>query len=708
MKIFSQRKLLRKLNVQHALLSFVFMLISCSSHQADVANEVMLFDFQGEFDQKQVSVQDGTYQIIDIDGQKKMKVNSGFTIKEPGVKLLRTEKNYFDLSGYYQIKADVSNLSDKGIQVELFVGNDPDDLIRWFCSDYVDLKPGESKTISVDLAWTPWAHDPQLDIRGLRGIPGKIKTDLSAIDEFTFSTRYASSPSCFTVDNVRAIGRLEMRDTTGFFPFIDEFGQYKHRDWKDKVHSLDELVELEAKEQADLSKNPGPQDRSQYGGWSKGPQLKATGFFRTEKYHGKWWLVDPDGYLFWTAGLNCVTSNSYTGVQAREKYFEKLPPKEGYYKYFYEKSSWASHGFYKDKVPYDAFSFYKLNLYKKYGKEWLDKFREKAHKRIRSWGMNTIGFMSDFGAALQQKTPYVGSIWIQDTPKIDASKGYWGKFHDVFDPEFRKIVKRSVGFQKTGAGDPWCIGYFIDNELSWGLVGSLSVATLESPSIQPAKIEFIKDLKAKYTDIDALNNKWKSYYASWDDMLERTDKPNEELASEDLIAFYEKIADTYFRIINEELKKVAPNQNYLGCRFAWANNDITLKAAAKYLDIVSFNKYEYSVENVRMPEGVDCPIMIGEFHFGALDRGMTHLGVKAAQNQADRGQKYQDYIQGALRNEQIVGAHWFQYLDQPVTGRGDGENYNVGFVTGVDYPYEELIQKVRETCYDMYEYRDTH
>ena len=81
----------------------------------------MLFDFQGEFDQKQVSVQDGTYQIIDIDGQKKMKVNSGFTIKEPGVKLLRTEKNYFDLSGYYQIKADVSNLSDKGIQVELFV-----------------------------------------------------------------------------------------------------------------------------------------------------------------------------------------------------------------------------------------------------------------------------------------------------------------------------------------------------------------------------------------------------------------------------------------------------------------------------------------------------------------------------------------------------------------------------------------------------------
>ena len=107
---------------------------------------------------------------------------------------------------------------------------------------------------------------------------------------------------------------------------------------------------------------------------------------------------------------------------------------------------------------------------------------------------------------------------------------------------------------------------------------------------------------------------------------------------------------------------------------------MTLKAAAQYCDIVSFNKYEYSVENVSLPKGVDKPIMIGEFHFGSLDRGMCHVGVKEAYNQQDRGDKYTAYIQGALQNEQIVGAHWFQYLDEAYTGRGDGENYNVGFV----------------------------
>ena len=188
-------------------------------------------------------------------------------------------------------------------------------------------------------------------------------------------------------------------------------------------------------------------------------------------------------------------------------------------------------------------------------------------------------------------------------------------------------------------------------------------------------------------------------------LLKSTTAPDEANAKQDLVAFYGEIADTYFRIINEELKKVAPNQNYLGCRFAWANNDIVLSTAGKYLDIMSFNKYEYSIENFKLPKGVDKPVMIGEFHFGALDKGSFHIGIKKAKDQAERGQMYQDYIQGALRHPNIVGAHWFQYIDEPNTGRFDGENYNVGFVDITDNPFEDLINKVKETTYSMYDYR---
>ena len=51
----------------------------------------------------------------------------------------------------------------------------------------------------------------------------------------------------------------------------------------------------------------------------------------------------------------------------------------------------------------------------------------------------------------------------------------------------------------------------------------------------------------------------------------------------------------------------------------------------------------------------------------------------------------------------MVGAHWFQYTDSPVTGRAyDGENYNVGFVTNADVPYKEMVEAAREINQELY------
>ena len=687
-------------------LALFFVLISIISCQQEKEHKLVLFDFEEESQAEFVKPTDATFEMISSEKNKYLKINNGNTLREAGVKLMSPKDNPWDLSSYYQVKADVTNVGDEKMQVELFVDNNPDGMLRWYCSDYIDLKPGESKTLTVNLAWTPWVFKPQIEVNGLRGVPGQIKADLTKVTELTFCSRYNTKPNNFTIDNVRAVGKYEERNPDGFFPFIDEYGQYKHEDWKNKIHSNKEIKEFAKAEIARLENSKGPKERTKFGGWAKGPKLNATGFFRTEKVEDKWWMVDPEGYLFWTAGLNCVASNSvYTGISHREKYFEVLPEKEDASAQFYSEMDFATHGFYKDRRPYKAFNFYQNNLYKKYGDDWLETFQDVAHKRIKDWGMNTIGFMSDFGATKQQRTAYVGSIWINDTPKIEGSNGFWGKFHDVFDPNFRTAVRNSIESQKEGANDAWCLGYFVDNELSWGQLGSLSIGTLQSPANQPAKIEFINDLKKKYKKVSALNTVWKTSYKSWAQMLSSTETPNEKLAKEDLVAFYQKIAETYFRTINEELKKVAPNQNYLGCRFAWANNDVVLTAASKYLDIMSFNKYEYSVADMTLPKGVDKPIMIGEFHFGALDRGSFHVGIKAAKDQTERGEMFQSYIKGALKHPNIVGAHWFQYLDEPNTGRFDGENYNVGFIDIADNPHVDFIEKVQETMYPMYEYR---
>ncbi|MFB0525830.1 MAG: beta-galactosidase, partial [Phycisphaerae bacterium] len=289
--------------------------------------------------------------------------------------------------------------------------------------------------------------------------------------------------------------------------------------------------------------------------------------------------------------------------------------------------------------------------------------------------------------------------------RLEGSEGYWGKFYDVFDPSFRQALRRRLTSEKGRAiDDPWCIGYFVHNELAWGDELSLAVAALISPANQPAKKVFIEDLKAKYNTIDRLNEAWSTDYATWDALLQSQQEPDKDKAWADLTAFYTKTAETYFKTIYEELKKVAPNQLYMGCRFAWVN-DRAAKAAAQFCDIVSYNRYTYSVGQQRLAGDIDKPIIIGEFHFGALDRGMFHTGLRKTANQQDRAAKYKSYVQGALRNPYIVGTHWFQYKDQPTTGRGDGENYQIGFVDICDTPYPETIQACRDVGYSLYEYR---
>jgi hypothetical protein len=284
--------------------------------------------------------------------------------------------------------------------------------------------------------------------------------------------------------------------------------------------------------------------------------------------------------------------------------------------------------------------------------------------------MNTIGNWSSDYIYRMDKTPYVVGIGFGGK-LLEGSEGYWGKFRDVFDDSFESEVKKSMSWQKDrSAGDPWCIGYFVDNEISWGDEVSLAISALVSPADQPAKKVFIENLKAKYGSIDKLNSVWGTSYESWDAMLQSREAPDRKKAYDDLTAFYTKTAERYFKICREAVKEIAPNNLYLGCRFAWAN-DLAVKAAEKYCDVISYNFYLRSVEGIRLPAGIDKPVIIGEFHFGALDRGMFHTGLQATDNQEDRANAYKNYVTGALKNPQIVGTHWFQYSDQATTGRGD-------------------------------------
>jgi hypothetical protein len=681
--------------------STVIMLAGACVAAAQSAEPPVLFDFKPGFNVGAVETSDAKVAITDAGT---LRVETGQKAQWPGV-TLKAPQGKWDLSAYEYVTLDVTNRGGSKVTVHCRVDNPGADGTKNCVTDQVSVDPGASQTLKVRIFPVPWKLSKPIELVGMRGYPvyqGKIDTA-----DVTQLIIFASPPKeshVFELGTIRAGGRVQVLDAATFLPFIDEFGQFAHRDWPGKTHSLEELIAHSRAEETDLQAHPRPGSWDKYGGWADGPKLKGTGCFRVEKYRGKWWLIDPVGRLFWSHGIDCVRGGNSTPITGREGYFRGLPAQDSPFARFYGTANWAPVGYYRDHAPYKTYDIGRANLLRKYGEDFEQAFADVTHRRLESWGINTIANWSDEQIYLMRRTPYVGTISF-DAKKLEGSQGYWGKFYDVFDPSFEDRLRERLEREKgRTADDPWCLGYFVHNELSWGDDVSLAVAALVSPPDQTAKKVFISDLKAKYDVIEELNAVWGTDHASWEALQQSQQAPDKNKAGEDLEAFYTKTAETYFSTIRRELKRVAPRQLYLGCRFAWVN-DRAARAAIKFCDVVSYNRYNYSVEDLKLPDNADMPVIIGEFHFGALDRGMFHTGLRSTDSQQDRADKYTAYVRGALRNRGIIGTHWFQYVDQPTTGRGDGENYQIGFLDICDNPYPEIVQAARAIGRDMYNYR---
>ena len=127
--------------------------------------------------------------------------------------------------------------------------------------------------------------------------------------------------------------------------------------------------------------------------------------------------------------------------------------------------------------------------------------------------------------------------------------------------------------------------------------------------------------------------------------------------------------------------------DFLDVHFYRADTKETVERAFEN-NLASSGFFSKEMEKIRKKK----PVIIGEFHFGALDRGMFHTGLVPTQSQEDRANAYKSYVRGALDNPLIVATHWFQYRDQATTGRFDGENYQIGFIDICDSPYPETIK----------------
>ncbi|MBL7140586.1 MAG: beta-galactosidase [Planctomycetes bacterium] len=676
---------------------------------AEAPAAMVLFDFETTVDTARVHAQNATAAVADRDGRHVLHVTADAGAGQPAV-TLRPAGGPWDLARCEGIAAEVRNAAAAPVTIYLRVENKGANDRRNTNVGLVTLAAGAAATLRVPFS----RHPPKVegvDLFGMRGYPvaGKGETtgrlDPGRVTGLRFNLESAGPPNV-EIDNVRACGSAKPQPEEGltadtFYPFIDTFGQYIHRDWPGKTHSEADLADARQAEEKDLAAHPGPANWNRFGGWADGPKFEATGFFHAVKYRGRWLLVDPDGRPFFSHGMDCVRQTAETPIDDRERWWHDFPGDRPEFQALLGRGGHIIRDYYAGKRV-RTFNFALANIRRKYGEDWQQTTADLAHRRLRSWGLNTIANWSDERVYLEKKTPYVATVRFS-SPPIEGSEGYWGKFKDPFYPDFERGLQAAMTREaRETVGDPFCLGYFVDNEIAWGNDTSLAEAALASPADQPAKRAFLDDLQKKYRTIDRLNAAWGTKHTSWDALAASTAKPDAKRAGDDLRAFYTRLAEQYFRLCRDAVKRVAPKQMYLGCRFAWVN-DLAARAGAKFCDVVSYNRYQRSVADFRLPEGVDAPVIIGEFHFGALDRGLFHTGLVPVASQEARAEAYKAYVRSAVAHPQIVGCHWFQYRDESTVGRSlDGENYQIGFVDICDRPYPETIAACREVGYALY------
>ncbi|MQT36938.1 beta-galactosidase [Pseudomonas helleri] len=527
---------------------------------------------------------------------------------------------------------------------------------------------------------------------------------------------------------------------TVYGSIVDGYGQSTRVKWPERVSSDEQLKAAAAKEQQQLKGWLAARSGlDQYGGLLKGPAFDASGFFRTEKRNGRWYLVTPEGHPFYSLGLNAVTAeDSQTYVTGREWMFTDLPkpgaPLAGYYGTSdHDSNNGSSQGRAFDSGRW--YNFYAANLQRLYGEpcavgktgpgaepaipcapEAFDAKRWQAHTldRLQAWGFNTIGNWSDPALGLNDRVPYTLPLSIVgDYNSISTGTDWWGGMPDPFDPRFAMATERAVAIAaRDHRDDPWLIGYFADNELAWAGGGDdpqsrfgLALGTLRMTTDAPAKRAFLKQLRDKYRNQQGLSKAWGVDIPAWELMEDPGFKgplPNAEHPEieADYTYFQKVFADTYFKTISDSLKWHAPNHLLLGGRFAVSTPE-AVASCAQYCDVLSFNFYTLQPQDgydfAKLRE-LNKPVMITEFNFGSRDLGPFWGGVTEVASEEARGPAYAKFIKQAVAEPSIVGVHWFQYLDQPVTGRLlDGENGHFGMIGITDLPFTGFVDSVRKT-----------
>lgn len=433
-----------------------------------------------------------------------------------------------------------------------------------------------------------------------------------------------------------------------------------------------------------------------YGGYTGLDPGNSSGYFELAQSNGRWWLVTPSGNAFFSLGVNTVHPWS---AYPQSSYLENVD---------------ALYGGGDERQP------------------WLD----VTTNRLRAWGFNTIGAFS-WVSLYDEGLPYAIDLDLSCGSGHESCATAFPKvnerFPDVFDPRFADSVQSTLdgwdaasgrGIKDEWVTDPYLVGYWLGNELWWWhdsvVIVDLRAETVIEDFIEhdcswAGKSAWVNHLQDKYNDnIGALNSAWGSSYSSFQQLCD-VFNVSYAGATPDKNSFLAQVAEQYYAVTVNAVRARDPNHLILGTRFAESVPDPVLPAAAA-CDALSVNYY-IGIRPHELPTKFrdtmahwydlsGKPFIVSEFSFQSPDTGLpgSRGGAYSVNTRAERADGYRNFFHYATESPNVIGLHWFQYVDQPVQGRHDGEDNNTGLVDEADAPYRELVEAASETNIHVYDY----
>jgi hypothetical protein len=230
----------------------------------------------------------------------------------------------------------------------------------------------------------------------------------------------------------------------------------------------------------------------------------ATGFFYVQKKNDVWVIVDPQGGLFVSKGINSVKMGT-------------------------------------TKASRSAFAAQSGSI---------DNWPKKTHKDLHAAGFNTLGSWSDWRQFRKpgSRMPYTitwnfMSSYGKKAGGVYQKSGHVGYPRDciyVFDMAFEDHCDELAQQMAEIKDDPYLLGHFSDNEM-------------------PLKLNMLD----RYLELEKTEEGYLAAVA-W---LKKMGVERASITDDIRGAFVEYAAEKYFSIVKRAIRKHDPNHMYLGCRF---------------------------------------------------------------------------------------------------------------------------------------------